>query len=524
MMEFRGVLRRSGSVLALAVCVGGGATRAIGQSVSLVTDRARVAVASIPDAMGGSALLKVLRTDSGTPLRAGTAWIWSQDWQEEPSNYYAELRGKGFNAVRIILFDTWLKEAGYQVTDWNDPTYRATALGRIERAVNLCSKNGLYAIINSHNDIPLFDVAYNQALWTQVAPYFANRTNVVYEMDNEALSGSGIGASGTYEGDPVRLQDLRNTFNIIRAGAPNTHVTVLTPAGVSSWGYVNGMATLARTFDLLGSPIDWTKTSVSHHLYHGDANLFPNAENLRNLHAQYPGWPSENNFPSTLSSTDLGITDSARSVSFGNDLYVTQTCERLGLGWSHWNMNRSDGLNHNFPFLWNDATAKGYTWSPDPVRNSVAKINAGAGTVGTFEEDINYSGGSIATNDPNATITTAGVANAAPADVYKSERWGNFTYGISRLTPNTNYSIRLHFNESYQAITAVGQRTFNVYANATKVLSLLDIYSAAGKKRNKAVVKTVTGRADANGRIVLRFESVVQMAKVNGIELLGAPN
>jgi hypothetical protein len=70
----------------------------------------------------------------------------------------------------------------------------------------------------------------------------------------------------------------------------------------------------------------------------------------------------------------------------------------------------------------------------------------------------------------------------------------------------------------------VGQRTFNVYANATKVLSLLDIYSAAGKKRNRAVVKTVTGRADANGRIVLRFESVVQMAKVNGIELLGAPN
>ncbi|MFZ4506369.1 MAG: cellulase family glycosylhydrolase [Fimbriimonas sp.] len=490
------------------------------QSVSQSRDRGRITVANIPDAMGGTALLKVLRTDNGTPLRAGTAWIWSQQWQEEYSAYYAAMRGKGFNAVRLILFDTWEKEAGYVQTDWNNATYRNAMLARLERAVNLCTNNGMYAIINSHNAIPNFDAPYNQALWTYVAPYFKNRTHVIFEMDNEALSGSGIGASATYEGDPVRLQDLRNTYNIIRQGAPNSHIMVLTPAGISSWGYVDGMGTLARTFDLLGTPIDWTKTSVAYHLYHGDANLFPNAENLRNLHSRYPGWPSENNFPSTLTNAQLGITDSARSVSFGNDLFVTQTCERLGLGWSHWNMNRLDVLNNNFAFLEADATAKGYFWQPDPVKNATKVINAGGVTVGTFNQDINYFGGSIANNDPYATINTTGVANAAPADVYKTERWGNFTYGVASLTANKNYTIRLHFNESYNAIVAPGQRVFNVYANNVKVLNLFDIFAEAGQVRNKAVVKTVTAKSDASGRIVLRFESVVQMAKVNGIQVL----
>ena len=85
------------------------AVSALALSVSLPTDRARVTVASIPDSYGGSNL-KVLRTDTNTPLRAGTAWIWEKQGQEEPAGYYVSMRSKGLNTVRMILFDTWEKE------------------------------------------------------------------------------------------------------------------------------------------------------------------------------------------------------------------------------------------------------------------------------------------------------------------------------------------------------------------------------------------------------------------------------
>ena len=49
------------------------------QSLPLPTDRGRVIVASIPDAyQPNGPMLKVLRTDSNSPLRAGNAWIWEK--------------------------------------------------------------------------------------------------------------------------------------------------------------------------------------------------------------------------------------------------------------------------------------------------------------------------------------------------------------------------------------------------------------------------------------------------------------
>jgi len=493
------------------------------QSVTLPTDRARITVATIPDAAGGPAPLKVLRTDYGTPLRAGTAWLWSKAPEEQPGSYYAELRGKGFNAVRIILFDTWEKEAGYGNTDWNDPTYRSVMLARIDRAVNYCSRNGLYAIINSHNKIPEYNSDYNNNLWRSVARYFAGRTNVIYEASNEPIPGTGTNAAGEYADSVARLQQLRDTYGLIRGRAPNTHIMLLTPAGVSGWGYIDGLARLAKKFvGLKGIAIDWTKTSLAYHLYHADENLWPQAQNLRNFHSQFPGWPSENNFPKSVTSQTLGIdpTDDWRSVSFGTDTYLAQTCERLGLGWSQWHIEGSAKLNRNFPLIWADAVAKKYTWNPDPVVNADRIVNAGGPSVGAFGEDINFWGGTVATNAAGV-VDTKGVKNAAPADVYQTERYGDFSYQFSGLLPNRKYYLRLHFAENYSGITAAGQRLFSVYFNNVRVLNRCDVYALAGNRRNRAVVREIIGTTDAQGRINLRFESIVQNALVNGIEIVG---
>jgi len=340
------------------------------QSSSLPTDRARIVIATIPDAYDPSGPgLKVLRTDTNSPLRAGTAWIWDKPPQEQPESYYASMRAKGLNSVRMILFDIWETEAYtpspvFTPTDWNDPEYRTRTLARMERSVNFASANGMYVIINSHNKIPEYNAAYADALWTYVAPYFANRTHVIYEAANEPMHG--IGRNGDLEADlPGRLQQLKITYNIIRAAAPDTHVMVFSPPGINDYAFGTGMGNLAESFAALPGTVDWNKTSLAYHLYNTDGAWLHQAQNLRNLHSRFAGWPSENNFPSSLSNETLGITDTWRSGSFPGHEHINQTCEFLGLGWSMWNINGQEQLDRNWPILWADAVAKGYTWTPD---------------------------------------------------------------------------------------------------------------------------------------------------------------
>ena len=367
------------------------------QSLPLATDRGRIVVANIPDAYGGPNL-KVLRTDSNTPLRAGTAWIWEKGIPEEPASYYASLRAKGLNGVRMILFDAWEVEAytpspTFTPTDWNDPVYRARQLARMERSVNHASANGLYVIINAHNKIPNYDETYCNALWTHVAPYFANRTHVIYEAANEPMAGIGNSGSMTENASDnaannPRIQALKRTFNIIRNAAPNTHVMVLTPPGINDYATGTGLGNLAASFASLPGAVDWTKTSVAYHLYNNDSayGAATNAANLRNLHSRYPGWPSENNFPASVSSATLGISDPWRSAQFDSDLYANQTCERLGLGWSMWNINGQTQLDRNWPIMMADAIAKGWNWAADVLPTAAPVFTSPTSTV--FSQNI----------------------------------------------------------------------------------------------------------------------------------------
>jgi hypothetical protein len=163
------------------------------------------------------------------------------------------------------------------------------------------------------------------------------------------------------------LESLARVHNLARTLAPETHLMVLTPAGISGWGTTTAMRNLTRRFEELTGPIDWRKTSVAYHLYHADTDLFPKAENLRAFHSEFPGWPSENNFPPGFSGEKLGAKegDDVRSVRYGDEEFLMQTCERLGLGWSQWHINGPENFWKNWPILWADAVAKGYAWEPD---------------------------------------------------------------------------------------------------------------------------------------------------------------
>jgi Tol biopolymer transport system component len=142
-------------------------------------------------------------------------------------------------------------------------------------------------------------------------------------------------------------------------------------------------------------------------------------------------------------------------------------------------------------------------------------VDAGGGAAGAFVADTGFTGGT--TYSSTAVIDTSAVSNPAPQAVYQTERYGNFTYKATGLTPGVSYTVRLHFAELY--FSSAGQRLFNVTINGVQVLSNFDIFAQAGGK-NKAIVESFAATADAAGTITIGFISVKNYAKVSGIEII----
>jgi predicted alpha-1,2-mannosidase len=139
--------------------------------------------------------------------------------------------------------------------------------------------------------------------------------------------------------------------------------------------------------------------------------------------------------------------------------------------------------------------------------------------VGGFLPDPNMLQG--AANYRRAAIDTS-AANAAPAGVYQTERYGkDFSY-LYPVPKNGRYLVRLHFAEIFDEGT--GKRLENVHINGQQVLKDFDIYAAAGGL-NKAVVKEFASiTPDERGNIVIRItttpNSPDKNAKISGLEIL----
>jgi len=146
-------------------------------------------------------------------------------------------------------------------------------------------------------------------------------------------------------------------------------------------------------------------------------------------------------------------------------------------------------------------------------------VNCGGSAVGSFAADAFFVTG-IAYTRAN-TISTNGVAFAAPPAVYQTERYSDSTltttYVFTNLVAGNNYTVRLHFAEIY--LSGSGLRLFNVLINGNQVLTNFDIYAAAGAA-NRAVVRQFTLPANASGQLVIVASNVLQNAQFNGIEIV----
>jgi hypothetical protein len=146
-----------------------------------------------------------------------------------------------------------------------------------------------------------------------------------------------------------------------------------------------------------------------------------------------------------------------------------------------------------------------------------AESNSGGGD-DSFVADEDFSGGG-----DNAVVTatinlTQPGTNAAPMAVYQHGRSGVFTYTIPGLTASNQYSVLLHFAETY--FTTKGSREFNVAINGTTVLTNLDIYATVGQ--NAALLESFTATANSSGQIVIAFTAgAADQPLVMGIEIRG---
>lgn len=119
---------------------------------------------------------------------------------------------------------------------------------------------------------------------------------------------------------------------------------------------------------------------------------------------------------------------------------------------------------------------------------------------------------------------TTPVAGARDPDLYRTERYGNFTYTIP-VVAEGRYAATLQFAETWFGPSqaghgGAGSRVFDVLCNGVALLKNFDVYQAAGGEA-RAVEKTFRGLLpNAQGKLVLSFVPIRNYACVNALEVV----
>ncbi len=397
------------------------------QSASLPTDRGRLKIVKIKDIREGDSLL-VVRTDANTPLRGASPSIEKKQVQLSSirEGFIKDQSNAGMNAIRLVWFEAWQKGAGYDAfTNFNNPTEVKHCLEMIETYVNLCSKYGMYCIINFHSGFGfVYDEAYATQMWTTVAAHFKNRTHVAFEIANEPCNDF-----NTWMGN-AEMQKYANVYNIVKSAAPNTMQIVLTPNRLpDSYPTAVDLATKLKSL----TTIDWSNTVVGYHLYGGSLT------SIRNLHKKFPALPTENNFPANSGANK----DPWGGVSLDGDYYTSQTCEKFGIGWLHWAMTGDnsgyESWYGNWPFFLKDALVKDWYWPKDQLGNP----DSTPPTSPTNEKISNITGNgckltwNVSTDDNG--VSFYGIFNGSK---YLGVALTN-SCTLSGLTQNTSYTVTI---------------------------------------------------------------------------------
>jgi hypothetical protein len=163
----------------------------------------------------------------------------------------------------------------------------------------------------------------------------------------------------------------------------------------------------------------------------------------------------------------------------------------------------------------------GVTGTPTSVPNTsptTHRVNAGGSSYTdsqsqVWSADLGYNGGSTSS-------TGAAIEGTVDDPLYRSERWGNFTYRLP--VANGTYTVTLKFAEIYFTASPrqTGRRVFNAAIEGQPVLTNFDILAEAPPLT--ALDKTFTATV-TDGVLDVQFTNVVNNAKLSAIQVRPAP-
>ena len=107
------------------------------------------------------------------------------------------------------------------------------------------------------------------------------------------------------------------------------------------------------------------------------------------------------------------------------------------------------------------------------------------------------------------------IANTKTPSLYRAER-----YSMTKFTqplPNGKYTVKLHFAETFEGVTAAGERVFSFNVEG-KEFKDFDVYKKAGGAC-KACVETVEVEIK-DGTLDITFTPKVENPEINAIEII----
>lgn len=181
------------------------------------------------------------------------------------------------------------------------------------------------------------------------------------------------------------------------------------------------------------------------------------------------------------------------------------------------------------PFILSEAVIAGAVVATSFTGTAVA----GAVALGAYTFGINCGGGAYTASSGTEFMAdkhaSGGSASTVASDIdgttddvlYQTDRYGAVSYSIP-VTPAKNYRIRLHFAETWDGITGVGQRTFGytIQAGTAQEVSVsgIDLFALVGA--NNAYVTEPVDVLIAGSTINIALTSGVQNPKLCAIEVL----
>jgi len=267
----------------------------------------------------------VLVSDRGTPLRGVTISVdVDPDFAFDAPLFDELARSTGLNAIHTYA------------ENWQQVTGEREAV--LDRLVDLTGSTGLYLIIaigggspgDGHPGNGWFDIEKVRSFWTHYGARYADRTHVIYEIQNNPELGcDAVLAQAT-------LDMEREAYALLRSVAPQTHVFLF------SFEAVPTAAALTATIAGVADVVNFSNASVS---MHGTPVCVP-----------------PESFPAVRDAAfSLRVPAMATELEADFAPYV-RVLEASGIGWTHRNWLNG---NRDLVSFRQANVAAGISWCPD---------------------------------------------------------------------------------------------------------------------------------------------------------------